>query len=116
MATEIKRPVSNLLTRDNFEIYGAKVKAEDKGYKAGDILTYDGDEYSLASLANDDDHTESYAVVFEDIPANATIGAVVEFGGVRESLLSQAYQDLSDDDKKIVRKELNAKKIFIDNI
>jgi len=112
--TSIGNPVSNLLTRDVYEIYSESVKAEANGYKAGDLLTFDGETYSKASLASGDTHTESFAVVFEDIPANDTKGAIIELGGARESLLSSDYQDLSDDDKKAVKKELNAKKIFVE--
>jgi hypothetical protein len=56
------------------------------------------------------------AVVYEPIDANATKGVIILEGGVRESLLSQAYQGLSDDDKKAVRKELLAKNIIVENI
>ena len=110
--SKVKQPYANFLTRDMFELYEAPL--EDDTYKAGDLLTYDGDVYSKASLASGDDHTESYAVVYEDVTGKK--GTIVNLGGVRESLLSADYQGLSDDDKKAVRKELEAKKIFIDNI
>ena len=116
MADTAKRPSANILTSDNYEIRVESVVADSNGYVAGDILTFDGVAYSKASLANDDNHTESFAVVYEDIPANATRGAIILLGGVRESLLSADYQALSDDDKAVVRKELNAKKIIIENI
>lgn len=114
--TQARKPSSDLLTSDNYEIRIENVEADDNGYKAGDILTYDGATYSKASLANDDNHTESYAVVYEDIDPDVTSGAIILLGGVRESLLSADYQALSDDDKKVVRKELNAKKIIVENI
>jgi len=107
---------SAILTSDNYEIRVENVTADDNGYKTGDILTYDGATYSKASLANDDNHTESFAVVYEDIDPDVTSGAIILLGGVRESLLSADYQALSDDDKKVVRKELNAKKIIVENI
>ena len=110
--SKVKQPNANLLTRDLFELYEAKL--EDSNYKLGDLLTYDGDKYSKANLASGDNHTESYAVVYEDV--TGAKGTIVNLGGVRESLLSAEYQALDEDDKKAVKKELEAKKIFIDNI
>ncbi len=112
MSESVKQPSANILTRDFFEIYEAQLA--DDTYTAGDLLTFDGDTYSKASLASGDSHTESYAVIYEDVSGKK--GSVINLGGVRESLLSAEYQALSDDDKKAVKKELEAKKIFVDNI
>jgi len=114
MANTITNPNSNILTRDVYEIFTRPVKGEDDGYKAGDVLTFDGSVYSLSDMDSGDNHTESFAVVYEDIGSNVESGVIVELGGVREGLLSDTYQNLSDDDKKVVRKELNSKKIFIE--
>jgi hypothetical protein len=109
-------PLSDILTRDESVIIEAPLTADANGYVAGDLLTYDGAVFSKASLASGDTHTESFAVVYEPVGANVKKGVIITLGGVRESLLSQAYQDLSDDDKKAVRKELVAKNILVENI
>jgi hypothetical protein len=116
MSEKLQRPYSDLLTREMYFIVEAPVKADDDGYVCGDLLTYDGEVFSKASLASGDDHTASMAVVYEPIDANATKGAIVLFGGVRESMLSEAYQELSDDDKKAVKKELLEQNIVVENI
>jgi hypothetical protein len=116
MAENLKSPLSDILTRDESIIIETSVTADADGYVAGDLLAYDGAVFSKASLVNDGDHTESFAVVYEPIGANVEKGVIITLGGVREGLLSQAYQDLSDDDKKAVRKELLAKNIIVENI
>jgi hypothetical protein len=116
MSEKLQRPYSDLLTREMYFIVEAPVAADANGYANGDLLTYDGEVFSKASLASGTDHTESMAVVYEPIEANATKGVIVLFGGVRENMLSDAYQALTDDDKKAVKKELLKQNIIVENI
>jgi len=115
MATQTSNPLSNLLTSDLFDIREEKINASADGYVAGEIVTFKDGKYDKATLGATD-HTEAFAVVYSDIGANAEKGAIIVLGGVNEDLLSQAYQDLSDEDKNVVKAELNAKKIFVEKI
>jgi hypothetical protein len=63
-------PLSDILTRDESVIIEAQLTADVNGYVAGDLLTYDGAVFSKASLANDANHTESFAVVYEPVEAD----------------------------------------------
>ena len=116
MSNKTSNPMSNLLTSDLFDIREEAVNGSADGYVAGEIVTFKDGKYDKATLKSGDDHTEAFAVVYSDIGANDTKGAILVLGGVNEDLLSQAYKDLSDDDKNLVKAELNAKKIFIEKI
>ena len=110
--TQTRKPLTDILTSDDFILRAEPTKAD--SYKQGDLLTYDGALFSKASLASGDDHTESYAVVYEDntTSADGEKVAIILEGGVDVALLSADYQALSDDDKKAVNKELVAKNII----
>lgn len=112
--TQARKPLSDILKSDEFVIRAEPLKAGT--YTQGDLLTYDGEFFSKASLASGTDHTESFAIVYEG-DTLATDGekiAIILQGAVNGSLLSADYQALSADDKKAVNKELVAKNIIVE--
>ena len=114
MATETTRPLSDLLRSDTYSIRLEEVKADT--YIQGDLLTYDGEYFSKASLASGDNHTESFSIVYEGAEVGTDGGklAILFEGAVNVALLSDDYQALSDDDRKAVNKELVSKNITIE--
>jgi len=113
--TQTSRPLSNLLRSEDFTIRLEGVTADT--YTQGDLLTYDGEYFSKASLASGDNHTESYAVVYDggEVATDGGKVAIILEGVVYKDLLSADYQALSDDDRKAVNKELVAKNIIVEN-
>ncbi len=112
--TQARKPLADILKSDDFIIRAEPLVAGT--YAQGDILTYDGQYFSKASLASGTDHTEAFAIVYEGDTIETDGGkvAIILEGAVDGSLLSADYQALTADDKKAVNKELVAKNIIVE--